>query len=172
MSLDIINVSDAQLKRLGLSIFNRVNQRDVDVPLSDLVFEKTTDNDKVLLQNPMTKSGILMKKIALQDIFPAGINLRPFKIRFVKNAQEMTADDVAMINERHATDIVTIEADILDNPTSYDIELVKDFVLFCRVFGFYELGISDVTLNKYDGKLTIMVVPTHTLFTGYIEVLI
>lgn len=172
MNIDIVNVNKLQLKRIVVSLFNELNQTNVDVPLSNLVFEKTPAEGKVLLQNPSSKMGVLLNKINLQDLFPKMINLRPFSEPLDANATLLKQIDVAALNAKHATELVTEEADILNAPTSFDTELVKKFVLFCRVFGFYELGIGDVTLNMQDDVLTIMVVPAHTVFTGYVEVLV
>lgn len=172
MSIDIVNVSKLQLKRIVLSLFNELNQTNVDVPLSNLVFEKTPAEGKVLLQNPTSKMGVLLNKINIQDLFPKMINLRPFTQAEEGNAILLEQADVPTLNAKHATELVTDEADILNAATSFDNALVKKFVLFCRVFGFYELGIGDVTLNMQDDVLTIMVVPTNTVFTGYVEVLV
>ncbi|QYN79981.1 hypothetical protein PQD71_gp088 [Kosakonia phage Kc263] len=172
MSIDIVNVSETRLKKLAISLFNQVNKTDVDVPLTDLSFERTTIDGKVLLQNPSTKTGVIMNKIRIEDLFPKTLDLRPFMTTFVKNAPVLASTDVDALNQRHATVIALQEANLLNSATMFDEALVKKFILFCRVFGFYELGIGDVTLNEYDGKMGIAVVSTHALFTGYLEVLV
>lgn len=172
MSVDIINVNQLHLKRMALSLFNELNGTAVDVPLSNLVFEKTPATGKVLLQNPTTKTGILMNKINIKDLFPKTLNIQPFLSALEGNATVLDDTDVSGLNSKHSTELVTQEADILNVPTSFDTEVVKLFVLFCRVFGFYELGIGDVTLNRREDTLTIMVVPNHTVFTGYVEVMV
>lgn len=172
MSIDIVNVNGSRLKKMALNLFNRLNGTDADVPLTDLIFERTTIDGKVLLQNPSTKTGVIMDKIRLEDIFPKTLDLRPFMAKFVKNSPALDATDVTKLNERHSTIIAVEEANILNSITPFDTELVKKFVLFCRVFGFYELSIGDVTLNETNGKMGISVVSTHPVFTGHLEVLV
>lgn len=170
MSVDIVNVSSTQIKRMALSLFNEVNGTNVDVPLSDLVFEKSPAEGKMLLQNPATKSGVLLSKINIQDLFYKSLSISNFTGEQVGNVPVLGRSDIEALNDKHSTQLVVEEADILNVPTSLDAELVKKFILFCRVFGFYELGIGDVTLNMYDEKMVISVVPTHAVFTGHIEV--
>lgn len=172
MSVDIINVSLNHIKQIPIDVFNNVNKTQVSPPLTDLDFQSTGEDGTVLLNNPTCKGGVVINKIALDQLFSKEVDLRPFIKGSNRKTSELFANQVDDFNTKHSTEVVMVEANILNAPTVFDVELVKNFVLFCRVFGFYELGIGDVNLNQNDGKMIISVPSTHKLFTGYIEVLV
>jgi hypothetical protein len=171
-NVDAVNFSLAQIKSLGINAFDRINNTQTSVALGTLAFKKATDDDKVLLQDTLSKSGILMKKISLDSIFPSGISLRPYKKSIYQEQDQITEAMGVKLNTKYSTTLTVVDPNVLNTATSFDKDSVRDFMTFCRVFGFYELTLSDVHLSTVDGKLIISVNSTHDYFTGFIEVLV
>lgn len=171
MSIDVINVTAAHIKQLIVDLFNKINKVNSAPDLEHLSVEKLSDN-KVMLQNPMSHTGVVFNKIHLNNLFPDIVTLRNFKEGLSNQAPILEAEHVDKFNTKHNRILTSVEMDILRTPTTAPLDVVKDFILFCRVFGFYELDIGDVTLMSQEGKLIISVNPTNKLFTGYIEVLV
>lgn len=172
MNIDAVNLTLTQIKSLGVNAFDTLNNVSTKVPLSSLVFSKGSDENVVLLHDPISKMGIIMKKITLSSIFPSKVNIRPFKKGLATFAQELAEADIGTLNSKYSTPVVIADPDILNTASSFDAGSIQDFVTFCRTFGFYELTLNDVHLSKSDGKLTISVNSTHDYFTGFIEVLV
>lgn len=171
MAIDIINVNGRHTKQLAIDAFNKVNGTQANPDFKYLEFEKTSVDGAVILHNPGTQRGVVTSKIQLADIFPKTINLRPFK-EHSGNLPEYTADAVPLINNRHNTDLVHTAKDVFKGQTSASKENARLFLLFCRVFGFYELDISEVDLFNGDDTLYIAVNPNNKVYTGLIEVLV
>ncbi|EBY9764020.1 hypothetical protein D5W64_12980 [Salmonella enterica subsp. enterica serovar Saintpaul] len=169
MSVDVINISGRRIKKLILNVYNRTNGSKLNADLDKFVLEPVGD-DKVLLQDPITKRGVLFSKINIATLFPNNIDISPFKNRLVYSRQPMSVNDVECFNEKHGETIVSGEMDILKSPTGFPIDDVRDFVLFCRVFGFYELDVGDVTLIRSGDILYISVNETHPVYYGVLEV--
>lgn len=169
MSVDVINISSRRIKRILLSVYNRANETQLSADLDKFVLEPVGD-DKVLLQDPITKRGVLFGKINIKTLFPNNIDISPFKNNLSYSREPMRVSDVDRFNEKHNEDIVSEEMDILKSPTGFPIDDVKEFVLFCRVFGFYELDVGDVTLIRSGDILYISVNETHPVYYGVLEV--
>lgn len=169
MSVDVINISGKRIKKLILNVYNRTNESKLNADLDKFVFEPVGD-DKVLLQDPITKRGVLFSKINIKTLFPDNIDISPFKNNLSYSRQPMSVSDVDRFNEKHNENIVNEEMNILKSPTGFPIDDVKEFVLFCRVFGFYELDVGDVTLIRSNDILYISVNETHPVYYGVLEV--
>ena len=91
-------------------------------------------------------------------------------MKSVQVAKELGPKDVKRFNNRYGASMVADEIDVLQSANNYPIELVRDWVLLCRVLGFYELDIGDVTLAKVDDIMYVSVNATHGIYSGYIEV--
>lgn len=172
MNIDAVNLTLTQIKSLGINAFDTLNNVSTKVPLSSLAFSKGSDENVTLLHDPISKMGIIMKKIALSSIFPSKVDIRPFKKGLATFAQDLTESDIGILNNKYSTPIVIADPNILNTASSFDVVCIKDFVTFCRTFGFYELTLNDVHLSKSNGKLIISVNSTHNYFTGFIEVLV
>ncbi|QZA70595.1 hypothetical protein AH04_114 [Erwinia phage AH04] len=172
MNVDAVNLTLTQLKSLGLSAFNKLNGVVTSLPPSSLIFTKASADDKVLLQDVQSKAGVLMNKISLGSIFPDGIDIRPYKKAIVQEQNQVNELTAAALNTKYATTLTVNDPDVLDTATGFDPASVRDFLTFCRVFGFYELTLNSVHLSTIDGKLIISVNSTHDYFTGFVEVLV
>lgn len=171
MNVDVISVTADKIKRAVIKLFNLVNGTHSNPELPQLSFERLGD-DKVILQNPDTGSGVVINKIPISSIFPQIVSVREFKAGITSNAPIISNEHVDRFNLRHERVIVGAEVDVFKYQTPVSTETAKDFLLFCRVFGFYELDIGDVSLISEEGKLIISVNSTNKLFTGYLEVLV
>lgn len=169
MSVDVINIGSERIKRYALDLYNKANQSNIEMDVDRLTFESVGD-DKVMLQDTVTKRGVLISKISLQSLFPNVIDLRPFKHNRLTALGIMHPTNAAHFNEKHEATLVDPEINILKSSTGFPIEDIKEFILFCRVFGFYELDIGDVTLIRSNDTLYISVNDTHALYTGVLEV--
>lgn len=169
MSVDIINTNTKRIKEYVINLYNKANQTEVNPDLDQLVFENIGD-DKVILQDPATKRGVVFKKIDITSLFTKIIDLRPFKEKREMSLGGMHPSNVDRFNDKHNHQLVSPEVNILKSPTGFPVEDVKEFVLFCRVFGFYELDIGDVTLIRSGETLYISINDTQPLYYGVLEV--
>lgn len=169
MSVDVINIGSERIKRYALDLYNKANQSNIEMDVDRLTFESVGD-DKVMLQDTVTKHGVLISKISLQGLFPNTIDLRPFKHNRHTALGIMHPTNATHFNEKHEATLVDPEVNVLKSSTGFPIEDIKEFILFCRVFGFYELDIGDVTLIRSNDTLYISVNDTHALYTGVLEV--
>lgn len=178
MTVDIISISSLDCKESAVTLANDVNDKELSINPAALQPIPAGGQYKSLLMDPVTRLGLLIKKVKLQDIFPSPIDIKPFskstgsQLPPFNKGEESIAGDVASFNAKHGSELLHVEKDILNNPSSYPKEWVRDFVQFCRVTGFFDLGIADVTLSKSDNVLMISVVETNTLYAGQIEVLV
>ncbi|AEV89551.1 hypothetical protein OBP_114 [Pseudomonas phage OBP] len=171
MTIDIINVNGRHTKQLVIDAFNKVNGTQVNPDFQQLEFERTGDSNKVMLHNPGSQKGALINKISLSDLFPKTIDLRPFKER-TGNLPEYNENAVKLINDRHNTELVHPGKDVLKGRTNILVDDVKMFLLFCRVYGFYELDISEVEIYNFGTSLVITPNQNNQIYTGTLEVLI
>lgn len=172
MNIDPHNLTLTHFKAIGVDAFDKLNGVTTSTPPSNLIFTKSTDDEKVLLIDSLSKSGLLMNKFLLSSLFPSILDIRPYKEGLFRHQKELTSFSNLALTNKYSTTLTVVDFDILDTATSFDTASVKDFLTFCRVFGFYELTLSDVHLSTIDGKLIISVNSTHDYFTGFIEVLV
>lgn len=168
MTADLINITSTEIKQHAIELYSSANGCRVTANPDSLEVERLTD-DLAMLQNPSTKTGVIFKKINIADIFPVNIDLTPYRGLYCHN-RVIEGDDVDSFNKSHEAVLVSREVDVLKARTSYSKRDLANFVLFCRVLGFYELDIGSVTLIDYHGKLRIQVNQGNKLFTGFIEV--
>lgn len=171
-SLDVLNITSSHLKQIGVDAFNKTTQGNASPPLSQLDFKRTGDNSKVLLQDPVTKSGIVMSKIDISTIFPKTVSIQEFKTEQICTALPVYKGYAARMNARYSVAVVSEEIVLINANTNLSIDLIKNFVTFCRVYGFFELKLNDVNLIDDSGKLIIIVNESNPLFTGRLEVLV
>ena len=172
MNIDPLNLTLTHLKVIGVNAFDKLNEVITTTPPGNLIFTKSTDNEKVLLIDSLSKSGLLMNKFSLSSLFPSVLDIRPYKKDLLTHQKELTSASNLTLTKKYSTTLTVADPDILNTATSFDAASVKDFFTFCRVFGFYDLTLSDVHLSTIDGKLIISVNSTHDYFTGFIEVLV
>jgi hypothetical protein len=170
MTIDPLNLSMMQIKSLGVAAFDKLNNVSTRISLDQLSFARASVDDKVLLQDVTSRVGVLMNKVSLGSLFPADLDIRPFKKGVMRRQKTITAAKAVKLNNLYGTDLVVSDPDLLDTPTAFDTDSVRDFVTFCRVFGFYNLKLSEVHLVTIEGKLIISVNSTHDHFTGSLEV--
>lgn len=178
MTVDIISISSLDVKESAVALANDVNDKELTIVASSLKPTPVFNQHQSLLMDPVVRLGILIKKVQLKDIFPTPLDIRSFskqtgsQLRPFNQGSDKIKGDVASFNEKHGSELLNPEHDILNTPTEYPKGLVLDYVTFCRVTGFFDLAIADVNLRKEGEKLTITVVETNNLYGGQLEVLI
>lgn len=172
MNIDSLNFTLTHLKSLGIEVFDATNNVKTNTPPNSLVFTKASSDANVLLVDTLSKSGMLMKKFQLGDLFPSVIDIRRYKKKITMAQKQVDESTVDALNNKYSTSLTVTDPDILNTASSFDADSIKDFFTFCRVFGFYELTLREVHLVTIDGKLIISVNSTHDYFTGFIEVLV
>lgn len=172
MSVDVLNITLDDVKLAAVDMFNQVNNRVENISLERVTIAKAPIENTLYMNTGERGIGVLMDKILLQDILPTPFDLTPFKTPNAGVAKELGSEDVTNFNKRYNAEIITAEKDILQSPTNLDVELLKNWVLFCRALGFFELDIGDVSLFMAEGKMYVSVNPTHAIYTGYVEVLV
>lgn len=167
-----INFTPNFIKSMVINNFNKINNTEISPDLSLLEFVNTGKNDEFILQDVSSNRGVIASKIYINEIFPKVIDLRQYKNTSLANKLPITDINADKINNLYSTELIKIDPVSPINETLLDSKDVSDFVLFCNVFGFYELAINDVHLGKAGDKLIISVDEHNTIFTGYLEVLV
>lgn len=169
MTVDVISISREDIRNYAVDLYETANGCRATVDVSFLEPERICETTS-MLQNPTTKSGVLIKKINIADLFPNTVDITPYKAsQGVLTIME--GDDASSFNEKHGRRLVSPEMDVLKSQTPFAVEDVKDFLLFCGVYGFWELDIGSVTLVRHNGNLRIQVNQGNKLFCGSIEVI-
>lgn len=172
MSVDVLNITLDDVKLAAIDMHNQINNRSENISLNHATITKAPLENTLFMNTGSRGVGVLMDKILLQDILPSVIDLRPFLTPIVSVAKEFGPEDVDGFNKRYNAEMLAVEKDILQSATNLDVELIKNWVLLCRVLGFFELDIGDVTLFMAEGKMYVSVNPTHAIYSGYVEVLV
>lgn len=171
--IDIITVNQLGLKYDVMRLFNELNDTEIQTDLNGLGFISSGE-ERVILKDLFSHRGILSKKINIGSFFPKNIDLTVFKDQGLIKQIDASQTDMGSFINAFPTEpnkpLIKYPDDVIAVPDSFDETLVKQFYLFCRVLGFWELQISDVMLGKQDNKLFISVVNTHPIFTGTVEV--
>lgn len=172
MNIDAMNFTLTHLKSLGIGAFDALNNVKTNTPPDHLVFAKSSSDDKVLLVERLSRSGLVMKKFQLADLFPSVIDIRLYKKSVFITQNQIDKDTATTLNNKYSTNLTMTDPNILNTASSFDEGSVRDFFTFCRTFGFYELTLREVHLVTIEGKLIISVNSTHDYLTGFIEVLV
>ncbi|QGH71950.1 hypothetical protein N1M2_87 [Klebsiella phage N1M2] len=168
MTVDVISISREDIRNYVVDLYEIANGCRATVDTSSLEPERICDGT-TMMQNSQTKSGVLINKINIADLFPNTIDITQYKAPHGV-LSVMQGDDADSFNNKHGKLLVSPEMDVLKSQTPFAVEDIKDFILFCRVYGFWELDIGSVTLIRYNGKLRIQVNQGNKLFHGFIEV--
>lgn len=172
MNIDALNFTLTHLKSLGVDTFDTLNAVKTDTPPDHLGFVKSSCDDNVLLADMTSKTGLVMNKFHLTDLFPSVIDIRPYKKNVFITENKIDSQGVDILNSKYSTKLTITDPDVINTASSFDENSVRDFFTFCRVFGFYELTLREVHLVTVDSKLIISVNSTHDYLTGFIEVLV
>ena len=172
MAVDVLNITLDDVKMAAVDMYNQVNGVQENISLEHTTVSKAPQEETLYMNTGARGVGVLMDKILLQDILPTRFDLRPFKDQVSMQGKELDSDDVDTINNKYNAEIVTAERDILKSPTNLSKETLINWVLFCRVLGFFELDIGDVTLTEVEGMMYVSVNPTHAIYYGFVEVLV
>lgn len=172
MTVDVLNITLDDVKRAAVDMHNQINNRSENIPVSHMTITKAPIEDALYLNTGSRGVGVIMDKILLQDILPSVVDLRPFLTPSVSVGKEFGPEDIDVFNKRYNAEMLAVEKDILQAATTFDVDLLKNWVLFCRVLGFFELDVGDVTLFMAEGKMYVSVNPTNAIYSGYVEVLV
>ncbi|WNV45835.1 hypothetical protein [Aeromonas phage AerS_266] len=171
--IDIITVNQLGLKYDVVRLINELNETEIETDLNGLGFVSSVQ-EHVILKDLFSHRGVLSRKINIGAFFPKNIDLTVFNDKeLVKQISPSQTDMGSFINAfptEPNKPLVKYPDERITVPEGFDEHLIKQFYLFCRVLGFWELQVSDVMLGKQDDKLTISVVNTHPIFTGTVEV--
>lgn len=177
MKADIVLINVDILKQLFIDQLNKVNPTPLNIDIDTVHFAKTSDG-RVLLRDNSSPAGIVVNKIGMEELFGEGIDIREFKTTIFK--QQIKSDFLPDALERAINDfnakmdkvIVAEENDVVEGFRGIPEDILEDFVLFCKVTGFFGLTARDIALTKEDGVLTIDIPNTHPLFFGQLKVLV
>lgn len=177
MIADINLVNERLLKQMFIYQLNKVNNSQLQIDPDDVHFAKT-GNNLILLRDNHTPAGVVITKIDLSTLFGEQIDIRSFKDlklnnqikgNFYSNELESVIND---FNSKMSKVTVTEENDVIEGFKGVPENILNDFVLFCKVTGFFGLKAKDIGLTKEDDVLTIEVPKTHLLFSGQLKVLV
>lgn len=120
----------------------------------------------------MTKRAIAFGKVDLGKLIDPNIDISGFKDIDTTTHQlsELTPDEVASYNQQLGINLLSVYENNFSTLSDHEMDTLKKYAVFCRVAGFFELDIGEVTLQSEEGKLIIAVHNNHPLFYGYVEV--
>ena len=178
MSVGLIDISDKAIQGAVIRVLNELNETTLQVDLDTLEFVPGSDSYLTLLEGGV-RAGVLIGKVNISELFVSNLDLGPFKQRSlikqqVRSEYELNEAQTLVSDFNNSRDIPLLQLapDGYDVPEGIAEDVAKDFLLFCRVFGFWELNFQNTILNKQDGILHISVVETHPVYTGSLEVLV
>lgn len=174
MNVEISNVCSERLKEVVVRKQCDNCTRELNITPEALILQRSGDNN-ILVRDIDNPAGVLISKLDLATMLPDELDLRPFKNN---PSQQLTAEwpqtsleaFVSHFNKDLHCELVGIEHDVLVRPTRYSKELLKEFILFCRVYGFWQLDSMDFDMNMDGEYLYLTVVATHERYTGHIKV--
>ncbi|MGL4614332.1 MAG: hypothetical protein ACRCVV_10640 [Shewanella sp.] len=177
MIADINLVNERILKQLFIYQLNKVNHSNLDIDVDSVHFAKTSDN-RVLLRDNSSPAGVVINKISINDLFGEELDLSQFKN--LKVNQQIKGsfypDELNRVlsdfNTKMSKVTVTEENDVIEGFRGVPEDILNDFVLFCKVTGFFGLKAKEISLTKEDNVLTIEIPSTHLLFSGQLKVLV
>lgn len=176
MSVDIVNINEHFIKKSVISLVEMVNDANLSGIDTGMVNFKHLDfNDSLLLTDGFSNLSIVGDKIDIVNIFPPNIDLQQFKQSWTNSNHtpeitENVQEEINNFNQLYPDLRLALIADETVIPEGIDVELAKDFILFCKVTGFYELNLTDVSITREGEKVTFSVVSTHPVYKGFIEV--
>ena len=177
MIADINLVNERILKQLFIYQLNKVNHSNLQIDVDTVHFAKTSGN-KVLLRDNSSPAGVVINKISINDLFGEEVDLRQFKNLKVNQQikgnfyQDELSRVINDFNAKMSKVTVTEENDVIEGFRGVPEDILNDFVLFCKVTGFFGLKAKDISLTKEDSVLTIEIPSTHLLFSGQLKVLV
>ena len=177
MIADINLINENILKQVFINKLNKVNNSSLQIDLDSVHFAKTSDN-RVLLRDNSSPAGVVVNKICLTELFGEELDLSQFKPLKVNQQikgnfyQNELSEVINNFNSKMSKVTVTEQNDVVEGFRGIPEEILNDFVLFCKVTGFFGLKAKDVSLTKEDNVLTIEVPSTHLLFSGQLKVLV
>ncbi|QDH47162.1 hypothetical protein PQC07_gp183 [Aeromonas phage D3] len=178
MNIEISTICRKRLKRSVICLYNDLTDDTLDVAVDPLTLHNHNDSC-ILVKDGLSHGGLLVDKIDLKDLFPGTLDIRHYKGQnkdhhqvVMDTSQEGLNRFINDFSAKHDCDMVGLNHPLLNDPVSYSKELLRNFVLFCRLHGFWELDAVDLSLHMDEEKLYMTVVKTHPVYTGSIEVLI
>lgn len=177
MIADINLVNDRILKQLFIYQLNKVNHSNLRIDVDTVHFAKTSDN-RILLRDNSSPAGVVINKISINDLFGEELDLSQFKTLKVNQQikgsfyQDELNRVISDFNTKMSKVTVTEENDVIEGFRGVPEDILNDFVLFCKVTGFFGLKAKEVSLTKEDNVLIIEIPNTHLLFSGQLKVLV
>lgn len=177
MIADINLVNERILKQLFIYQLNKVNHSNLQIDVDSVHFAKTSGN-KVLLRDNSFPAGVVINKISINDLFGEELDLSQFKNLKVNHQIKgnFYPDELNRVlsdfNTKMSKVTVTEENDVIEGFRGVPEDILNDFVLFCKVTGFFGLKAKDISLTKENNVLTIEIPSTHLLFSGQLKVLV
>lgn len=193
MNIDITTVCEKRVKSTVSWVVNKANDTQLQLDV-DQIYLHTSSDKRILVKDVSSSSGVLISKLDIANLFPSNIDLRPFKY-VDKSKQQITPElspeqltsRVNEFNKNRAIEMVNEIKDELGVFVETDESLLRDFFLFCKVTGFWELSPDEVTIGRTiseiqteDGddislieeRVIITVVVTHPHYCGTVEALV
>lgn len=177
MTIELSNISAERIGELVVNAVNEANNLNIQIDPGQLSMVRVAGK-YILVKDIGDNAGVLMSKIDIKTLFPKLIDLRPFKSRthIPQIPRSDTPEAVEQLRNaskhKDGSFLVGTGHNVLANPTPHESPCLRDFILFCRVTGFWELDSIDVSLGYSNDKLLLTVVESHPVYIGSIEVLV
>ena len=176
MNVNLVTAFGATVKSSILSVMNEYNDIRTNVPVSNVEFFHSSDKH-TLLKELTTTAGVLVNKISISSLLPSKLDITSFKnidkARFRLQSDfeiEVLQKKILDFNEKREIPLIGLKESECVNKLDVPEDTWNDFILFCRVYGFWILNAEELVLNKIDDTLFIGVVPTHPIYKGSVEV--
>lgn len=121
-----------------------------------------------ILIDRITHTGILFDKVDISTLVDPDFDITPFKDVDPSTFQlkELTPDEVREWNVGKAEPIVSVYENNFSTMDGYDMDTLKKYAVFCRLLGFFDLDVTEVVLQPFDGYMTITVRGANLAFGG------
>lgn len=174
MNIEISNVCQDRVKEVAINQQRGYCSHELNIQKDNISLVRSGGNH-ILVKDTDSSAGVLINKLDLATMFPDVIDIRPFKKleggqATTEYSPEATSAFVSEFNKELECELLLTNCDVLKRPTRYTVELLREFVLFCRVYGFWQLDASDLDMCIDNDVLHIAVVNTHEHYTGNIKV--
>lgn len=194
MNIDITTVCEKRVKSTISWVVNKANETQLQLDVDQLSFLPSSDQ-RVLVKDISSSAGVLISKVDIAHLFSDLLDLKQFKNVDKSNHQvipdlspELLTRRVSDFNQKRKFVMVNEPKELIGPFSEPDETLIRDFILFCKVTGFWLLSPDDVILGRtqrevatdddddgmsyIESLLSISVVATHPDYRGTIEVLV
>lgn len=139
------------IKDILIKGYQEMNEFDEPLEKGTIGFTSVMNNQPALIDF-QTKDTVLHDKFDINLLVDSEYDISPFQFVDPTSFQlpELTSEEISEINNNVGSEIITTYQSNLGSIEKYPRETIRKFATFCRLLGFFELSLNDVTLSTND----------------------